>query len=94
MGGLPLGVVLISGEKEESITKAFELLMEILSSNSFFKSGKKGPSIVMRDDDNTEKQALKAIWPNAIQLFGEEDNHDIYFMLQCLNFRMKPSILT
>ena len=45
MGGLPLGVVLISDEKEESITKAFELLMEILPSNSFFNSGKKVPPL-------------------------------------------------
>ena len=66
--GLPLGVVLISDEKEKSITKAFELLMEIFPSDSFFKSGKRGPSVVMTDDSNTEKQALKAIWPNAIQL--------------------------
>ena len=48
-GGLPLGVVLISNEKEESITKAFELLMEILPSDSFFNRGKKVPSIVMTD---------------------------------------------
>ena len=42
--------------------------MEIFPSDLFFKSGKKGPSVVMTDDSNTEKQVLKSILPNAIQL--------------------------
>lgn len=68
-GGLPLGVVMISDEKVDSITKGFKLLMEILLSDSFIRKGsKEGLIVVMTDDRNTDKQALKTAWPNAIQL--------------------------
>ena len=68
-GGLPLGVVMISDEKEESITKGFQLLMETIPSDSFIRKGDHGgPTVVMTDDSNTEKHALKTVWPNAVQL--------------------------
>ncbi len=68
-GGLPLGVVMISDEKEESIAKGFQFLMETIPSDSFIRKGSKGgPTVVMTDDSNTEKQALKTVWPNAVQL--------------------------
>jgi len=35
-GGLPLGIVLSSDEKEETITRGLEMLMEILPSHCFF----------------------------------------------------------
>ena len=65
-GGLPLGVVLSSDEKEETITKGFQMLTETLPSNSFYN--KEQPSLIMTDDSNTEKAALKAIWPKAVEL--------------------------
>ena len=68
-GGIPLGIVLTSDEKEETITAALHLLLEILPQNAFYSAGvEKGPGILMTDDSSSEKNALKIIWPNSLQL--------------------------
>lgn len=56
-----MGVVLSSDEKEETITKGLqilqcEILTEILPSDSFYK--KTHLSLIMTDDNSTEKAAL------------------------------------
>ena len=68
-GGIPLGIVLTSDEKEETITAALQLLLELLPPNAFYSAGvEKGPGILMTDDSCSEKNALKMIWPNSLQL--------------------------
>ena len=67
-GGLPLGVMLTSDEKEETIVKGLEMLMDTLPSGRFITGAKEWALLVMTDDSNTEKPALKAIWPDTQQL--------------------------
>ena len=68
-GGLPLGVVLASDEREETITKGLQMLTEILPSQAFYHNGKeRGPLLIMTDDNTTEKAAFRSMWPHAKQL--------------------------
>ena len=65
-GGLPLGFVITSSESEQTLTKAFEMLRNVLPDNAFYKKGKnKGPVIFMTDDADGEINALKTVWPEA-----------------------------
>ena len=62
-GGLPLGFVITSSESEQTLTKAFEMLRNVLPDNAFYKKGKnKGPVIFMTDG---EINALKTVQPEA-----------------------------
>lgn len=68
-GGLPLGIVITSDEKEDTVKDALQKLIEILPSHAFYGKGPDiGPSLVMTDDSNTEKGALKSVWPSSKQL--------------------------
>lgn len=62
-GGIPLGVVITSGESEEVITEAMTFLKTVLPSNSFYGKGSSGPDICITDDSDAERAALRNIWP-------------------------------
>eukprot|EP00118_Oscarella_pearsei_P016738 m.162025 g.162025 ORF g.162025 m.162025 type:complete len:100 (+) comp38826_c0_seq12:282-581(+) len=67
-GGLPLGAVITSDEKEETIAKGFEMLKEVLPENAFHKRGPSlGPLLLMTDDSTTERAALKSVWRDCRQ---------------------------
>lgn len=68
-GGLPIGVIFTSDEKEDTIKNGLEKLIQVLPSNAFYGKGpESGPSLVMTDDSSTEKRALEAVWPKSKQL--------------------------
>ena len=68
-GGLPLGVLITSDEKETTIKNELEKLIQTLPSHAFYGNGpKEGPTLVMTDDSSAEKQALKSVWANSKQL--------------------------
>ncbi len=68
-GGVPLGVILASDEKEETITTGLKMLQEVLPKEAFYNKGPHtGPTICMTDDSQAEKGALSNVWPNATQL--------------------------
>jgi len=68
-GGLPLGVMLTSDEKKETITKGLQMLLDTFPTGAFHsQGGTNEPQLIMTDDSNTEKQALKTTWPGSQQL--------------------------
>jgi len=68
-GGIPLGILMTSDEKEETIQAALQMLKDVLPKNAFYGNGvQKGPAVVMTDDSMTEKGALKTMWPMSSQL--------------------------
>ena len=66
-GGIPLGVVITSGESEGTITESFSYLRTLFPSNAFFGRGGRGPQMYITDDCVAEKKALKSIWPESVQ---------------------------
>ena len=59
-GGIPLGILITSDEKEETIQAALQTLGDVLPQNAFYGNGvQKGPA---------EKGALKTMWPSSTQL--------------------------
>ena len=67
-GGIPLGIVVTSGESETTIMEAFAYLRALLPSNAFFGRGSRGPLMFITDDCEAEKNALKTVWPESRQL--------------------------
>ena len=68
-GGLPIGVILTSDEKESTIRCGLKNLIEALPSYAFCGEGaESGPTLCMTDDCGTEKGALRSVWPNSTQL--------------------------
>ena len=68
-GGLPVGYMILSSEKEEIITEALQLFQTILPSNAFFKRGPiLGPRLFLTDDADSEINSLKNVFPNSISL--------------------------
>ena len=61
-GGLPLGVVITSGEDEASITEAFNFLKSILPQNAFYGRGENGPEMCITDDCTAERSAIHNTW--------------------------------
>ena len=68
VGALPLGTMLTSREDEETLKFAFDLYKSLLSEKSFYGRGPDvGPKLVLTDDSESERNALKYAWP-SIQL--------------------------
>ena len=60
---LPLGVVVVSDEKRNSIQCGLKKLQESFPNNAFFGKGAlKGPSLIMIDDCTTEREAIHFTW--------------------------------
>ena len=62
-GGLPLGVVVISGESLSIINSAMNHLKCVFPKGSFY--GKGSPGNIITDDAQAERDGLRRIWPNA-----------------------------
>ena len=68
-GAVPLGIVVTSDEQEETIASCMRCFMSILPNNAFFGEGPQlGPSLVMIDDSNVERNALTSIWKSTTPL--------------------------
>ena len=67
-GGVPLGVVITSGENEPTITEALTLMKGVLPSCAFYGRKDQGPEICITDDSSAERAALKTVWPNIMYL--------------------------
>ncbi len=62
-GAVPLGVIVTSNEREDTITTGLKYLVSIFPNNAFFGEGPQlDPSLVMIDDSSAER--------NALTLFG------------------------
>ena len=65
-GALPLAVLMTSGEDVSTMTEAFRILKTILPPDAFFRRGPQlGPMGIMTDDSASERQSLRATWPQA-----------------------------
>ena len=52
-GGIPLGILMTSDEKEETIQAALQMLEDVLPQNAFYGNGvQKGPAVVMTGPEN------------------------------------------
>ena len=68
-GALPLGILITSDEKEETLRAGFAMLCVLLGDNSFYGKGAAvGPSIVMSDNCDELRLALRERWPSAVLL--------------------------
>ena len=60
VGGLPLGYLVVSSEKESVLTLAFNLYKSLLPSYAFNNRGpEKGPQVILTDDADSEINALR-----------------------------------
>lgn len=63
-GAVPVGLIITDSASEASYTVAFQLLKNILPSTSFGGHGYQATFIT--DDSDAERNALQAVWPDAI----------------------------
>ena len=67
-GGLPIGVVITSGESGEVMAKALSELKDTFPDDAFSGRGRDmGPLAIMSDDSSAEKEGLKQVWPESMQ---------------------------
>ena len=59
-----IGVIIVSDEQEETLTKVFILLKTILSDDSFYNSSS-GHSVIITDNHGKLHQGLSYNWPDA-----------------------------
>ena len=76
VGALPLGLIICSDEKLDTLVAAFEMFKEILADNSFYSRGLLGPTIFMTDNCAELRDALAINWPQSRQILC------IFHMLQ------------
>ena len=62
-GGIPLGVVITSGESEDVITEATTFLKSVLPQDAFYGRGSAGPDVCITDGCTAERTALHNTWP-------------------------------
>ncbi len=62
-GGLPLGVVVTSGESTSIINSAMTHLKYLFPTYSFYRKG--SPGNIITDDSQAEQSGLKKTWPSA-----------------------------
>ena len=68
-GAVPLGVIVTSDEREETIITGLKYLSSILPNNAFFGEGPQlGPSLVMIDDSSAERNAITSVWNSTTTL--------------------------
>lgn len=65
-GALPVGLLILFSESENSITKGLKLFQSILPERAFFGNG--APKIVMTDDSTSERNSLKNVFPCVVLL--------------------------
>ena len=62
-GGLPLGVVVTSGESSSIVYQAMCALKELLPKRAFY--GQNSPENIITDNSSAERDGLKNAWPTA-----------------------------
>ena len=68
-GAVPLGVIVTSDEREETITTGLKYLSSILPNNAFFGKGPQlGPSLVMIDGSSAGRNAITSVWNSMTTL--------------------------
>ena len=78
-GGLPLGNILTTKDDKVTIKAALVLFQSILPTDAFFGRGPTtGPKIIMTDDSDAERGAIRESWPEVILLLC------IFHLLQAL----------
>ena len=64
VGALPLGLIICSDEKTETLIAAFEMYRELLPHGAFFGKGKTtGPNVMLTDNCSELRDALSNVWP-------------------------------
>ena len=65
-GALPLGIIITSDEKTDTLVQAFGLYQQQLSEEAFYRRGPElGPEVFMTDNCCELRDALKAVWKSA-----------------------------
>ena len=62
-GGLPLGIVITSGESANIIHKAMTVLTGLFPDGAFYGQG--SPANVITDDSAAERDGLRRVWPST-----------------------------
>ena len=62
-GGLPLGVVVTSGESASTIASGMTHLNKLFPTDSFY--GRGSPENIITDDSLAEREGLQEMWPNS-----------------------------
>ena len=60
-GGLHTGFMVLSGKDESLIAEGLEELNKLLPRKAFFSRGKRGPKLVMTDDDKATINAVAKV---------------------------------
>ena len=64
LGALPLGILITSDEKTETLIQGFTLLKDCFNENSFYGKGPDGPKIAMTDNCAELRDALSLVFRN------------------------------
>ena len=64
-GALPLGILIISDERTESLVQGFQMLKEMLGESGFYGRLGLGPLVFMTDNCMELRDALRHVWPNS-----------------------------
>lgn len=78
MGGISLGIVIITGQSADNYLSAFQTLKQLIGSNGFGGKGK--PNIFMIDDSLAEKYAYRLVSLNPLYYYA----HNIFHILQAV----------
>ncbi|XP_066440463.1 uncharacterized protein [Eleutherodactylus coqui] len=68
VGGLPLGVLLMSSESEKVLFQALQDYKLLLTESAFGGRGQLGPVVFLTDDSKAEQNAIKKVFPSASRL--------------------------
>ena len=66
MGALPVGVLITSDEKMQTLLQGFNLLKSCYKQDAFGGRGERGPAVIMTDNCSELFEALSRVWPEAI----------------------------
>ena len=64
-GGIPLGVVITSGEDQATISEALTFLKSVFPPDAFYSRGSKGPEMCITIDSTAERAAIHNTWPET-----------------------------
>ena len=67
-GGVPIGFFLTTSETQSTIEAALRIYKELLSPDSFNGRGVRGPCIIMTDDCDAERNAVRTAFPETAEL--------------------------
>ena len=69
LGALPLGIIITSDEKTETLIEAMELFKSALPENAFFGNGPAtGPRVIMTDNCLELRDAIMQAWPETTRV--------------------------